>query len=418
MPAATSLNVVLARPTDTAVTLSVLATRDRDLTLAVVPGNHRRALHAVANVPLTVDIASLEADRGYQFDLTGDSATLHGQFHTARRTGAAFRFVVQADSHLDGNSDPRVYERALHNMIADAPDFLIDLGDTFMTDKYRDFHDASPQYAAQRGYLGITGPMMPLYLVQGNHDGEAGWAPTVAAWSRESRVRLFPPVERNAFYSTPDVPGNHYAWTWGDATFIVLDPFAHTVTKPNRAGDNWVWTLGREQYDWLHTVLERSRAKYTFVFIHHLVGGKGSEARGGTEQVGFWEWGGANEDGSAGWARHRPGWDAPIHELFVRYHVSAVFHGHDHLYVHQTRDGIDYQETPQPSFAREGATQSAAEYGYSAGTVLGSSGHLRVSVSPAHAIVEYVRARVGANADANAGNGDVVDRYEILPARR
>ena len=54
----------------------------------------------------------------------------------------------------------------------------------------------------------------------------------------------------------------------------------------------------------------------------------------------------------------------PIHDLLVANHVTAVFHGHDHLFVKQDLDGIIYQEVPQPSAARANATNSAAEYGY------------------------------------------------------
>ncbi|MCE2899664.1 MAG: hypothetical protein ACK6DP_15355 [Gemmatimonas sp.] len=92
--------------------------------------------------------------------------------------------------------------------------------------------------------------------------------------------------------------------------------------------------------------------------------------------------------------------------------MSAVFHGHDHLYVNQQRDGIRYQEVPQPGFPRDNATASAVDYGYLSGVLLGSSGHLRVSVASDRAVVEYVRSRL------TTGNGAVVDRYEILPARR
>ena len=173
-----------------------------------------------------------------------------------------------------------------------------------------------------------------------------------------------------------------------------------------------MWTLGREQYDWLVGVLQRNTSPYTFVFLHHLVGGNGTDARGGSEASVFFEWGGKNLDGTSGFASNRAGWSKPIHDLFVQYKVSAVFHGHDHLYVHQERDGIAYQEVPQPSFAREGQTSSAVDYGYLSGTLQASSGHLRITVTPARATVEYIRSRL------TAGNGGVVDSYTIAPAVR
>jgi hypothetical protein len=257
-----------------------------------------------------------------------------------------------------------------------------------------------------------VGNTLPVYLVQGNHDGELGWTPANASWAAAMRTRYFPPVLANDFYGSAPSAKSYYAWQWGDASFIVLDPFLATTERPNRAGTSWAWTLGKEQYDWLVRTLDRSKARYTFVFLHHLVGGTGYEARGGAEASRFFEWGGANLDGAPGFAAHRPGWALPIHDLLVQHHVTAVFHGHDHLYVHQERDGIAYQEIPQPSLAREGGINSAEEYGYRSGTLFGSPGHVRVTVDSTRAVVEFVRSRL------SAGNGGIVDRYELKPRPR
>jgi hypothetical protein len=164
--------------------------------------------------------------------------------------------------------------------------------------------------------------------------------------------------------------------------------------RARRGDDNWFFTLGKEQYDWLKRTLETSRAKFKFVFIHHLVGGKDRQCRGGVEIASLYEWGGQNADGTNGFAAHRPGWAMPIHQLLVKHRVAAVFHGHDHLYVKQDLDGIVYQECPQPGDPR-GGTRSAAEYGYTSGVIIGSSGYLRVTVSPERAQVEYVKTVVG-----------------------
>ena len=45
-------------------------------------------------------------------------------------------------------------------------------------------------------------------------------------------------------------------------------------------------------------------------------------------------------------ATKRPGWGKTIEQLFMDNDVSAYFHGHDHQYVYETRDGIVYQEVP------------------------------------------------------------------------
>ena len=75
-------------------------------------------------------------------------------FHTARPPGSSFTFTVTADSHLDEHTDPSLYQRTLANALADAPDFHIDLGDTFMSEKHENRAAASQQYIAQRYYFG------------------------------------------------------------------------------------------------------------------------------------------------------------------------------------------------------------------------------------------------------------------------
>lgn len=407
------LNAILARPTESSVALSLWSATARTASVTLTPGNRVISQPLASATMATVDLTGLTPDQGYQFRVDAPGATsVSGSFRTARGPGTSYRVVLQADSHLDNNSDLSIYANTLANMTADAPDFLIDLGDTFMTDKYADYHSAAAQYYAQRYWFGLVGRTMPVYLVQGNHDGELAWLPTVQTWAASQRNTYFPPVNSNAFYSSALSPRNYYSWMWGDATYIVLDPFGATFTQPSKAADNWAWSLGKEQYDWLVSTLQKNSSKYTFVFLHNLVGGSTSEARGGVEASVNYEWGGLNADGTTGFATKRAGWAKPIHDLFVQYKVSAVFHGHDHLYVHQTRDGISYQEVPQPSFARENSTSSAVDYGYLSGTLLGSSGHLRITVTPTKATVEYIRSRL------TAGNGDVMDRYELLPAIR
>ena len=405
------LNVIGARPSTNAATLSLYSPTDRTATVTLLGDGRTFSVPLTGGTAANLDITGLTQDRAYRYRVDAGAASVSGQFRTARSAGASYRFTMQADSHLDGNSDTRIYANTMANIAADSSDFLIDLGDTFMSDKFQDYHDAAPMYPAQRYYFGLAGATTPVFLVQGNHDAENGWLPANAAWAAAMRTRYFAAPQANAFYAT-GTARNYFAWTWGDATYIALDPYYFTSSKPTGTNAGWMWTLGREQYDWLVGVLQRNTSPYTFVFLHHLVGGNGTDARGGSEASVFFEWGGKNLDGSSGFAANRAGWSKPIHDLFVQYKVSAVFHGHDHLYVHQERDGIAYQEVPQPSFAREGQTSSAVDYGYLSGTLQASSGHLRITVTPARATVEYIRSRL------TAGNGGVVDSYTIAPAVR
>ena len=404
-----AIDVVLARPTATSITVSVMAATDLAATLTWEPGRGAVPLALTAGVPFEAELTQLTPNQSYHYTISAPAAVTSGTFHTARPAGAPFVFDMQADSHLDGNSDARVYTNTIANMLADKADFLVDLGDTFMTDKYPAFRDATKQYLAQRYYFGLVGAAMPAFLTLGNHDGETATRPDMTAWSSTMRKKYFPSIVSNTFYSAGLSALDYYAWTWGDAQFIVLDPFNDTRQKPRDDADGWAWTLGKTQYDWLTRTLDSSGARYTFVFIHHLVGGSTREGRGGAEASVFFEWGGRNLDGSAGWAAHRAGWTQPIHDLLVKHHVTAVFHGHDHLYVRQERDGMLYLEVPQPSHARGDQTNSAREYGYLSGTLLGSSGHVRVSVANDRATLEYVKSRL------TGRNAEIVDRVVVTP---
>ncbi len=118
-------------------------------------------------------------------------------------------------------------------------------------------------------------------------------------------------------------------------------------------------------------------------------------------------------------AQKRPGWAAPIHSLLVQRRGGVVvFHGHDHLYAQQERDGITYQLVPQPGHSRFDNIRSAAEYGYKSGVIAGASGILRVTVSPERALVEYVRAHPDSAENATRRTGSVMHRYTVTAAAR
>lgn len=404
-------DLILGRPTDTSVTLSVLAYQamHAQISYGLNPDKLDQRLTDVelaAGVPVEVKFARLEPNTRYYYRVTPtketDGPVTAASFMTARPPGAEFSFTMQADSHLDAGTEPEIYRRSLANVLASGADFHVDLGDTFMTDKRTAFREAFPQYLAQRYYFGLIGHSVPVFLTLGNHDGEetsrGGSGPdSMAVWSNTMRKKYFPNPEPNEFYSGNRTPQkyagllqDYYAWEWGDALFVVLDPFWFT-TERSREGNNWPRTLGRPQYDWLKRTLEMSRAKFKFIFIHHLVGGEGKEGRGGSEAAKYFEWGGREPDGRDTFAKNRPGWLMPIHDLLVANHVSAVFHGHDHLYVRQELDGIIYQEVPQPGHPKANA-RSAEAYGYRSGKVLPGSGILRVRVSASEAVVEFLVA--------------------------
>ena len=174
--------------------------------------------------------------------------------------------------------------------------------------------------------------------------------------------------------------------------------------------------------------------KYKFIFLHNLVGGVpeintatgqpalnpatvpvanggtcttnclslpyiGGSMRGGIQAAKYFEWGGLDYDGATNlFASKRSGWTKTIHQLLVDNKVTAVFHGHDHLYYKETLDGVVYQEVPQPSAANtSNGVTLAKEGGYLSGIVDSSSGYLRVTITPTDVKTEYVRTWLPAN---------------------
>jgi PKD repeat protein len=449
------LSIVLGRPTDSSIAGSVLAAPGTEVYLeyGTEPGSYSGTTltDAVSTAfPVAVSIRGLRANTRYYYRARyrsrgeeGYYADAERSFQTQRLSGSAFTFVVQADPHLDDNSSTDVYSQTLLNELADRPDFMFDLGDTSMAERCAvdgsslcaspsptSFDKVWARNTLMRSYFDLACHSVPLFMALGNHDGEAGWqdsatAGTLGAWSITARKALYLNPEPDAFYSgnTERSPAfgllqNYYAFEWGDALFVVLDPFTYTTRKPakDQDQDSWYWTLGAAQYQWLARTLAASRARFKFVFSHHLVGGNGSDARGGAAFGRLFEWGGRNVDGSWAFDRQRPGWSAPIHQLLVDNKVTAWFHGHDHLYAQETLDGVIYQEVPQPSLARYDMPDPGAGYGY-LGTVgvniFPSSGHLRVSVSTTEVRVEYVRSVAPADQTATRKNGSIVHAYTV-----
>ncbi len=401
-------DTILTQPTSNSVTVSVLCYVDAEGLIAYGTGrdtltNTTPKRRFEQGVPAEVLLSGLRPNTQYFYQLRfGRTKSAVLAFQTARPPGSPFTFTISADSHLDENTDPMLYQRTLAYARIDKPDFHIDLGDTFMTEKHASREAAAKQYLAQRYYFGQLCQSAPLFLVLGNHDGESPrgrdtGADSLAVWSNQMRKRYFPNPVPDGFYAGNGTPHpnvgplqDYYAWEWGDALFVVLDPFWFAFRQRGQ-NDNWSRTLGSEQYQWLKHALDGSKARFKFVFIHNLVGGQDNQSRGGAGAAPFYEWGGKNADGSDGFALHRPGWAAPIHQLLVQNHVTAVFHGHDHLYAKQDLDGIVYQEVPQPGDPK-GSIRSAADYGYVNGTIMGGAGYIRIAVSSAKVAAQYVHA--------------------------
>jgi len=411
-----SQGIILGRPTDTAVAAHILVDEDMELffeygTSPNEFSHQTEVLSMLAGQSNILRIEALDADTQYYYRMWHrhigssiyKSMDIHS-FHTQRSEGETFSFVVQADSHLDEQSIPELYETTLANELENTPDFVVDLGDTFMSDKVspKTYETIEHRYRVQRSYFSLLCHSVPLFLVLGNHDGESGWeldgtADNLSVWSTLFRKHYFPNPEPDEFYTGSETGDefaglrqNYYAWHWGDALFVVLDPYTYTQSKGGNKSDGWNWTLGEKQYNWLRNILSGSNAVFKFVFCHQLIGGD-PQGRGGVEWVPLYEMGGHNSDGTWEFDEHRPVWEKPIHQLMADNKVTIFFHGHDHFFAKQELDGVIYQLVPQPSHRNYKKASQAQEYGYLSGDILPNSGHLRVTVRSADVIVDYVR---------------------------
>ena len=411
-------DIVLGSPTRSSVTASIVAYSPLEghFEFGDRPGKYAERtgpVRLVPGVPAEVILGGLAPDAQYFYRWIGRASTEaeydasdEFSFRTGRAKGDTYVFTVQSDSHLDGRTDTRLYEASLRNAKAADPDFHIDLGDTFMTDKRRaDYRNALPQYVAQRYYFGLIGTVAPVFLVSGNHDGEGLRRGAMGEWARE---------QRDLYFATPSDGvsgrGNYYSWEWGDALLVALDPFWETE-RVRRGGDYWSRTLGENQFRWLAQTLRSSGARFKFVFVHHLVGGVNQAARGGAAAAGLFEWGGRSLQGAYEFDRRRPGWGKPIHQMLVEAGVDVVFHGHDHVFAREVLDGIVYLLVPQPGLDRYGVPRDINGL-YEHADVVGGPGHVRVTVSPDAAIVELVQSRLGG---VEGTNGRTAYSFRVQP---
>jgi hypothetical protein len=191
-----------------------------------------------------------------------------------------YRFVVYGDCR----TFPDDHRKVVADIVKLHPEFVFISGDLIASGKNTSLWDEYNQVVQPYRDNGIN-----LYTVQGNHD-----------------LGSYLPHASKVEGATGN--GYYYAFTLHGSRFIVLDNFDATGIGP-----------GTPQGKWFENELAAAQksAVNTFVTCHvppFSVGphGPNAEVKGA------------------------------MHDLCVKYHVRAVFTGHDHLYYHTTRDGITY----------------------------------------------------------------------------
>ena len=459
----TTLTQVLGRPTDHSITLSVLAPDDMDayIEYGVKAGSYPSKVAAKTTkggVPVEFVVDKLKPNTHYSYRLRyrkpGAAAYTAGEansFQTQRPAGSSFVFGVEGDSHperVNRMYDAAMFDRTLAQVRGEKPDFYIALGDDFSVDTLTTLTPevVNQLYINQRAFFGKVASSAPLFLVNGNHEQAAkylldGTPNNVAVWAGKARNLYYPQPEPDGFYTGDTEPvqfvglrRDYYAWTWGDALFVTIDPYWQSPTqvgtevgferpdkdKSNRKGAKngytytlesigWGSTLGDAQYKWLKKTLEESHAKYKFIFTHLVMG----IDRGGIKRADLYEWGGKNHKGEWEFDKMRPGWELPIHQLMVKTGVTIFFQGHDHLFAHEVKDGIVYQETPNPADPSN-STPFPDAY---AGDILPGGGHLRVSVTPDNVKVDYIRSYLPKDETPAHKQGEVAYSYAVKPRK-
>jgi 3',5'-cyclic AMP phosphodiesterase CpdA len=199
-----------------------------------------------------------------------------------------FSFIVIGDNR----SGDDIYKKIVAMIMERKPDFVVNTGDMIAmpgdVKEWAEFWEMSKP---------IT---VPYFLAVGNHDAH----PNV-------------PLSEKIYEHEVDLPGNelYYSFIAGNSLFIVLDSNLDDQEKK----------ITGEQYQWLENVLESSKQKHKFVFLHHPLftePGKGKHAGGGLDQF--------------------PKDRDRLEALFVKAKIDAVFSGHEHIYQRRTIDGITH----------------------------------------------------------------------------
>ena len=431
---------LLSRPTDNSIMVNTVANADMQayFEYGTSPGsytNQTSTVSATANEPLKAVMTGLSPNTRYYYRMvysTNGGTTWVNRdqhsFYTQRAAGSTYKFAVLSDSHINIMLGTAAVSQAVMTNIANSnADYLIDLGDTFAMDNVATVANARSAFLFQRSstYMGKFSASTPVFIATGNHEQQEGWHlddkpddPTLAPpiLSTNAQKRYYPNPVPDGFYTgntdtNPLIDGDHlhedyYAWTWGDALFVVIDPFYYTTVKPfvgntgggepeTGTGDRWEWTLGQTQYNWLKQTLENSSAKYKFIFAHHMTGGSDDYVREGAYGAPYCEWGGYNENGTTyAFDTRRSGWYAPVHNLLVENHVSAFIHGHDHQYAYEVRDGVVYHSCASGGFTGNGFNLYSESDPMTL-KVLPSAGHLVITVTPTQATVDYIGSSTG-----------------------
>ena len=221
----------------------------------------------------------------YLVDCDGN-LSLEGSFCTAALPGEPFSFVVFGDTR-SSHADHQLVVDAIE---AEGVDFFLNTGDLISDGQTE--QDWVPFFEVEASLL----RNVPLYPAIGNHDGDG----TVVT----NYTRLFAPPT--------DASGSerYYAFTYGNARFIILDDKSSSLFGPASV-------LPNEQGDWFAAQLDAAESDpaidHLFVLIHENMY--------------------SVKDGRSG-----DGYLRQWRDVMLAKGVDFVFSGHDHYYCRGEAD--------------------------------------------------------------------------------
>jgi hypothetical protein len=341
-------------------------------------------------------VENLEPNSAYEYRIVAFDGSdepegrvlFEGKARTARPPGESFRFAMVSDTHIGADlaysnqGDELVYAAICAEIEREDPDFMINLGDLL------DYHQfgfnvppptgevSQAAYLNYRRSMGNLSGKVAHFGVVGNWDGENGeFTSEEIMRSRDARM-LYTPNPTPETYPEGGSPSqDYYAFTWGDALFVVLNVMTYTLTPHLLIGEGEAvddWTLGAPQLDWLRQTLTESSAQWKFTFIHHTVGGDAGNLANSAY-------------GRGGGRAAYIGEQAEIHQLMLDTNSTIFFHGHDHVFVDMEVDGLHYSD---PGSAGAPWKFETADTGYE--VYWTESGWSRVNVTPDEVHVEFI----------------------------
>ncbi len=185
-----------------------------------------------------------------------------------------------------------------------------------------------------RKMFSALSPHIPIYFVQGNHDGESGYD-VAKIPAKKYRQKYFPqPGPRHG----GSIDQNYFSLLWGSEfydgrapLFLILDNESYNQPglSPRRPED---WTLGPQQKAWLKTMLS-CEAEWKFAFFHHVLGGW---PRGTNEEATDYAYGRGPlftyEDYQGYCDNPSQVEQVELTRLMMENGLQALFYGHDHIF--------------------------------------------------------------------------------------